>query len=30
MDEKTNKTKAVDLNENYKFVVDDFFIWNNL
>ena len=29
-DGKSTKTKVVDLNENYNFVVDDFFIWNDL
>jgi hypothetical protein len=26
-DGKSTKTKVVDLDENYNFVVDDFFIW---
>ena len=24
------KTKVVDLNEVYNFIIDDFFIWNHL
>ena len=29
-DGKSTKTKVVDLDETYNFVVDDFFIWNHL
>ena len=29
-DGKSTKTKVIDLDENYNFVVDDFFIWNYL
>ena len=29
-DGKSTKTKVVDLDENYDFIVDDFFIWNHL
>ena len=29
-DGKSTKTKVGDLDENYNFVVDDFFIWNHL
>jgi hypothetical protein len=27
-DGETTKTKVIDLNELYNFVVEDFFIWN--
>jgi hypothetical protein len=30
LDGKTIKTKVIDLNENYDFVVDDFLIWIHL
>jgi hypothetical protein len=29
-DFKSIKIKVIDLDENYNFVVDDFFIWNHL
>ena len=30
LDGKTTKTEVVDLDKNYDFVVDDFFIWSRL